>query len=110
MCAAGNRVVFDDIDGSYIENKHTGTRTRLIKKNGTYHYEVWVKKGKKKDDKKNEVSKGGGRVDKQGDVIMSAEGKELADRICRISEGMDNLTGLVSKMASGFTGLGLCGL
>ena len=41
MCAAGNRVVFDD-DGSYIEDKGTGGKTAISKENGTYAVRVWV--------------------------------------------------------------------
>ena len=45
MCDGGNRVVFDDWSGSYIENKRTGERTPLVKKNGIYTFDLWTKGG-----------------------------------------------------------------
>ena len=42
VTAANNRVVFDD-DGSYIENKSNGERTKIEKENGVYTLEFWVK-------------------------------------------------------------------
>ena len=42
ICAAGNRVVFDDCGGSYIEDKATGARTAICKEDGTYAVWVWV--------------------------------------------------------------------
>ena len=38
---AGNRVIFDE-DGSFIENKTTGTRTWLKERNGMYILKLWV--------------------------------------------------------------------
>ena len=47
MCAAGNRVTFDDdpndeLYGGYIENKQTGSRTQIHKRGGTYGLTLWV--------------------------------------------------------------------
>ena len=38
---AGNRVVFD-VDGSFIENKSTGSKTWLQERNGMYILKLWV--------------------------------------------------------------------
>ena len=37
-----HKVVFDDTDGSYIEDKSSGCRTVNFKDNGTYVVYVWV--------------------------------------------------------------------
>ena len=43
ICAAGNRVVFDDEEpGSYIEDKASGARTAISKEDGTDAVWVWV--------------------------------------------------------------------
>ena len=42
MVAAGNRVVFDS-EGSYIEEKGTGLRTKIHERNGTYALDLWIK-------------------------------------------------------------------
>ena len=47
MCAAGNRVTFDEDPGDeryggYIENKKTGSRTQIHKQGGTYGLTLWV--------------------------------------------------------------------
>ena len=55
ICEAGNRVVFDE-EGSYIENKATGKRTKMEKKGGVYVLKVKVLR--KKD--LNHVSETGG--------------------------------------------------
>ena len=41
ICHAGHRVVFDD-EGSYIENKATGTKDWLREHNNTYVLDTWV--------------------------------------------------------------------
>jgi len=44
MCAAGNRVVFEDIseaEGGYVENKATGARIPIKKEGGTYGVSIW---------------------------------------------------------------------
>ena len=44
MCAAGNRVVFEDLSevvGGYVENKSTGARIPIYKEGGTYGATVW---------------------------------------------------------------------
>jgi len=49
ICAAGNRVVFDDdFGGGYVENKTTGVRIPIEKDHGTYavHLNVLVPKAK----------------------------------------------------------------
>ena len=51
MCAAGNRVVFEDISeavGGYVENKSTGARIPINKEGSTYGVTVWrlMKSGK----------------------------------------------------------------
>ena len=43
MCEAGNRVVFDE-EGSYIENKATGRKTKVQKERGFYVLYVKVPK------------------------------------------------------------------
>ena len=43
MNAAGNKVVFDP-DGSYVENKTTGDRTWLKKRNGMFVMKLWVRR------------------------------------------------------------------
>ena len=42
ITSAGNRVVFDEEEGDYIQNKSTGLKTKIHKKNGTYVVFVWV--------------------------------------------------------------------
>mgnify|MGYP000211335328 CR=1 FL=1 len=45
ICEAGNRVVFDDEgDGSYIESKRTGKKTKIDKVKGVYLLRLWVSK------------------------------------------------------------------
>ena len=44
MCAAGNRVVFEDLSetqGGYVENKTTGDRIPIDKEGGTYGVTIW---------------------------------------------------------------------
>ena len=44
MCAAGNRVVFEDISevvGGYVENKTTGARIPINKEGSTYGVTIW---------------------------------------------------------------------
>ena len=45
ICECGNRVIFDEA-GSYIEDKHTGERTPLHKRNGVYVMNMKIRKGK----------------------------------------------------------------
>ena len=42
MCKSGHRVTFDD-EGSYVENKCTGEKLRIIEEDGEYLLDVWVK-------------------------------------------------------------------
>ena len=56
LCAAGNKVVFDD-EGSYILNKATGKITKMEEKRGVYVIRVWVPKGRGEREL-NEVDKG----------------------------------------------------
>ena len=56
ICEAGNRVMFDD-DGSYIESKNTGKRTKFYKVKGVYLLRLWLKKA---DDEKEVNSIGNG--------------------------------------------------
>ena len=42
---AGNRVVFDDEEGSFIEDKKTGERMWVQEENGMYTLRLWVKRG-----------------------------------------------------------------
>ena len=44
MCEAGNRVVFDDEEGSYIMNKRTKKITKLVKRNGVYKFSIMIPK------------------------------------------------------------------
>ena len=46
ICEAGNKVVLDE-EGSYVENKATGRKTKVEKIGGTYRFRIWVKKDKK---------------------------------------------------------------
>ena len=46
---AGNRVVFDEIngsvaDGSSIENKKTGKKIMIMEHGGTFGFKMWLKK------------------------------------------------------------------
>ena len=41
LAASGNRVIFDD-DGSYVENKMSGQKTWLEKREGMYIMKLWV--------------------------------------------------------------------
>ena len=43
ICEANNRVVLDD-EGSYVENKTTGQKTKVNKVDGTYRFRIWIKK------------------------------------------------------------------
>jgi hypothetical protein len=45
MCGAGNRVVFDD-EGSYIEHKASGKKTTMYESEGTYAFDIYMKKPK----------------------------------------------------------------
>ena len=42
ITAAGNRVVFDEEEGSYILHKPTGAITYIEKKRGTYSIPIWI--------------------------------------------------------------------
>ena len=42
VCRAGHRVVFDD-EGSYVENKITLERLKIIEKDGEYVIDMWIK-------------------------------------------------------------------
>ena len=44
MCEAGNRVVFDDKEGSYIMNNKTKKITRLVNKSGVYKFNIMIPK------------------------------------------------------------------
>ena len=41
ICKNGQRVVFDD-ESSYVENKETGERIKVVEEDGEYVLEVWV--------------------------------------------------------------------
>ena len=43
-CRNEHRVVFDD-EGSYVENKNTGERIKVVEEDGEYVLNVWVKTG-----------------------------------------------------------------
>ena len=45
VVAAGNKVVFGDDEGSYIENKATGERMWMEEEGGMYVLSLWVKSG-----------------------------------------------------------------
>ena len=92
ICGAGNRVVFDDEEGSFIENKKTGKKTWLVKRNGVYYFEMWVRK-------KPKGERGGGKrqereVDEDGDTVMQ--------RIGAVEGQVKEVLGLVRD----FVGLG----
>ena len=44
LVQAGNRVVFDEDDSSFIENKSSGERTWLKPRNGMYIMKLWVER------------------------------------------------------------------
>ena len=46
MCRSGHRVVFDEV-GSYIENKETGEKLKIVEEDGEYLLDVWVKANEK---------------------------------------------------------------
>ena len=46
IISAGNRVVFDLYEGSYIQNKRTSTKTQVYRKNGVFQFDVYVPKRK----------------------------------------------------------------
>ena len=73
MCRQGNRVVFDE-DGSYIEEKESGTKTKIRDVGESYVLRIKVpKKGKKE---KNEGSVGA----VQGTEVSVGAGKGFARR------------------------------
>ena len=43
MCKAGNRVVFDE-EGSFIENKETGRKTKIMDDGGMYVLQMRIPK------------------------------------------------------------------
>ena len=107
ICGAGNRVVFDDQEGNYIENKATGAKTWMTKRNGVYFYELGVRKAMKDkttDGKTTENPK----QDSDGDVemnkkimqVQNATIKEYVDKI-------NNLEAKFDKILTGFQGLGI---
>ena len=48
ICRNNQRVVFDD-EGSYIENKATGERLKVLEEDGEYVLDVWVNTGAAKE-------------------------------------------------------------
>ena len=44
ICECGSRVIFDE-EGSYIEDKQSGERTPLHKRNGVYVMDMRIRKG-----------------------------------------------------------------
>ena len=48
ICRNGQRVVFDD-EGSYVENKWTGERIKVLEEDGEYVLDVWVKIGEEQE-------------------------------------------------------------
>ena len=58
ICEAGNRVVFDDEgEGSYIESKKTGRKTKIDKAKGVYLLKIWVNKERQVNSIGERVSK-----------------------------------------------------
>ena len=41
ICEMGNKVVFDE-EGSYVQNKQSGVKTVIDKRNGTYAFNIWI--------------------------------------------------------------------
>ena len=107
ICGAGNRVIFDDEEGNYIENKKTGQRTWMTKRNGVYFYEMWVRKNKTnkhKDDKTGETM----RTDVDGDVDMTKRIMQVNNAtIKEYANKLSNLEAKFDKIMTGFQGLGL---
>ena len=74
VCESGYRVVFDE-DGSYMEEKKSGTRTKLHKKNGVYVMNLrteakkdqqgWTEAGARKTSKPESRTAGFARQGKQ---------------------------------------------
>ena len=48
ICRNNQRVVFDD-EGSYIENKSTGERLKVVEEDGEYVLDIWVNAGAEKE-------------------------------------------------------------
>ena len=48
ICRNNQRVVFDD-EGSYIENKTTGERLKVLEEDGEYVLDIWVNAGAEKE-------------------------------------------------------------
>ena len=67
ICECGCRVVFDN-EGSYIEDKRSGQKTELHKRNGVYVIDVKMKKGKS-----NSV----GVVTKEEEEVFTRQGADL---------------------------------
>ena len=47
MCKAGNKVVFEQVDGknaSYIYNKNTGVEIPIDEVNNAYEFKMWVRR------------------------------------------------------------------
>ena len=47
MCRSGHRVVFDEA-GSFIENKETGEKLKIVEEDGEYLLDVWVNANEEK--------------------------------------------------------------
>ena len=108
MCGAGNRVVFDDEEGNYIENKKTGQRTWMTKRNGVYFYEMWVRKGSKAKTTDDKPRNNTPSTDADGDIdmnkrIMQVQNKNIKD----CNDKILNLETKIDKIMAGFTGLSL---
>ena len=109
ICGAGNRVVFDEQEGNYIENKATGTKTWMTKRNGVYSYEMWLKKSKKAtgttDQSKNTPRQS---TDADGDVEMNQRIMQVQNKqIKEYADMIMNLESKIDKIMAGFTGLSL---
>ena len=70
MCAAGNRVVFDE-DGSCILNKKTGLYTNIEERNGTYAFDLWTEVPDKSMDVDGVEETGTGKVEEKGGTVDS---------------------------------------
>ena len=69
-------MVFDDWTGSYIENKYTGERTPLVKKNGIYTFDLWTKGGGRREaegDRKEEPGKEKSQMGKEEMITKLCE-------------------------------------
>ena len=90
VCGFGNKVVSDDEEGSYIENKITGTKTWLTKRGGVYFFELWVRKPEKGKSSDKGSRQTGDKKSDDGDVEMNEVSKKIGvieQMLSKLQEG-----------------------